>query len=237
MNRIGDSPISKIIVFHFRMLGLWPPEQFSFFYFVYSTLLYLIFSLIYVFCMVINIFFISDVKETMHSLYMTLTCVALLVKSMNFHWYSKDMQNNLKIISNFELKNDEEINLVTNRLRSYKNLWLGYYLMINTTGLAAYISALYTVPRQLPFRAWYPIDWQHDNQQYWIAYTYQVVGMILQANMNICIEIYPGFLMYMAQVKMDILRLRLERSYDLKEQGGRVKYLVDSINLHQHIVK
>ncbi|XP_037041513.1 odorant receptor 94b-like [Bradysia coprophila] len=85
--------------------------------------------------------------------------------------------------------------------------------MINVTGVAAYVSALYTIPRQLPFRAWYPIDWRHDERRYWIVYTYQVVGMIMQANLNICIEIFPGYLMYMARVKMEVLSLRLERNY------------------------
>lgn len=238
MDKIGESAISKILVFHFKILGLWPSETFSLFYFVYSTLLYLIFSIIYVFCMCGNFLFLTDVEETTHSLYMTLTCVALLFKTINFLWRIRDMQNNLKIVNNFELQNADEIDLVADRLRSYRNLWLAYYIMINITGLAAYTSALYTQPRQLPFRAWYPFDWRHSEERYWMAYTYQVVGMIVQANLNISIEIFPGYLIYMARVKMDILSLRLERKYnDLKEQRKSIGYLVDSIKLHQHIVK
>lgn len=238
MNQIGDSAISKILVFHFKMLGLWAPEQFSLFYFIYSTFLYSIFSIIYVLCMLINIFLLTDTKEATHSLCMTLTCVALLFKTMNFHLFNRDIQNNLKIISNFQLQNSEEINLVANRLRKYRNMWLFYYLMINATGLAGYLSVLSAHPRQLPFRAWYPFDWQHDEKSYWIVYTFQVLGMVVQANMNVAIEIFPGFFIYMAQVKMDILSMRLQRRYDdLKERQKSFCYLVDSIKLHQHIVK
>lgn len=238
MKQIGESAISKILIFHFKVLGLWAPEKFSPAYFIYSILLYLIFTVIYVFCMFINFFFLTDVEETTHSLYMTLTCIALLVKTINFHWFNRDMQNNLKTVNNFELQNVDEINLVTNRLRSYKNVWLAYYLMINITGLAAYISAIYTVPRQLPFRAWYPFDWRHDEFKYWITYTYQVVGMIVQANLNISVEIFPGYLIYMARLKMDILSMRLKRKgKSLKEQQKSIGHLVDSIKLHQHIVK
>lgn len=238
MNQIGESTISKILVFHFKMLGLWTPENFSLFYSIYASLLYFIFTIIYVLCMLMNLLFITNVEETTHSLYMTLTCVALFFKTVNFMWYGRDMQNHLKTVDNFELQNKDEIQFVSKRLRSYRNLWLVYYLMINTTGLAAYISALYTTPRQLPFRAWYPFDWRHDEDMYWIAYTYQVVGMIVQANLNICIEIFPGYLMYMAQVKMVILCSRLERNNtDLKEQRNTVDYLIDLVKLHQQIVK
>lgn len=237
MNQIGESTISKVIVFHFKMLGLWSPDKFSILYFVYSVLLHLIFSLIYVSCMLMNIAFITDIKETMHSLNMTLTCVALLFKTMNFMWYSRDMKDNLKIVNDFELQNDDEINLVADRLKSFFKLWLLYYVMINVTGGAAYVGALFTTPRQLPFRAWYPVDWRNDENGYWMAYSYQVLGMIMQANLNICIEIFPGFLMYMARVKMEILSLRLERKYkDVEEQRKSVDNLRDSIKLHQHIV-
>lgn len=238
MKQIGASTISKVIVFHFKMLGLWPPEEFSRFYFIYSTLLYIIFSIIYVFCMFINIFLLTDAKEATHSLYMTLTCVALLFKSINFLWFNQDMQNHLKIVTSFDLQNDAEINLVANRLRSYRNFCLLYYLMINGTCLAAYISALYTEPRQLPFRAWYPFDWHHDEKRYWIAYTYQVMGMVVQGNLNFVIEVFPGYLIYMAHVKIDILSLRLQRNYsNLADQRNSIPYLADSIKIHQHIVK
>lgn len=238
MDQIGDSTISKILVFHFKALGLWTPEKFSPCYFIYSTLLYVIFSLIYVLCMCLNFFFVTDVEETTHSIYMTLTCLALLFKTLNFLWYNGDMQENLKIVNNFKLQNKGEINFVNNRLKLYKNVWIAYYLMINTTGLAAYLSALYTVPRQLPFRAWYPFDWQHDEKLYWIAYTYQVVGMIVQANLNITIEIFPGYLMYMAHLKMEILSLRLEGLHqELNKQVKSVRNLVECIKLHQNIVR
>lgn len=238
MKQIGESTISKVIVFHFQMLGLWPPEKFSRLYCLYSTLLYIVFSVIYVFCMVANIFVLTDAKETMHSLYMTLTCVALLLKSINFLWFNRDMQNDLKIVTNFVLQNFEEINLVANRLRLYRNFCLVYYLMINGTCLAAYISALYTQPRQLPFRAWYPFDWHHDEKRYWIAYTYQVMGMVVQGNLNFAIEVFPGYLIYMAHVKIDILSMRLQRKHNnLMNQRNPIDYLLDSIRLHQHIVK
>lgn len=188
--------------------------------------------------MLLNFFYLTNVEETTHSLYMTLTCFALFFKTINFLWYNRDMQNNLKIVNNFELQNVDEMHLVTNRLRYYRNLWLCYYLMINITGLAAYISALYTQPRQLPFRAWYPFDWRHDEKLYWMAYTYQVLGMIVQANLNISIEIFPGYLIYMAHVKMDILSLRLKRKYENENDKQKsVHYLIDSIKLHQHITK
>lgn len=238
MNQIGESTISKILVFHFKVLGLWSPEKFSIIYLIYSTLLYVIFSLIYVFCMCVNFLFVTNVEETTHSLYMTLTCVALLFKSINFLWFNRDMQDNLKIVNTFELKNDNEIAFVKQRLRFFRNVWLAYYLMINTTGLAGYVSALFTLPRQLPFRAWYPFDWRHDEKLYWAVYTYQVVGMVAQANLNIVIELFPGYLLYMASLKMQILSSRLEgMDHDINDPRKSIVNLVDCIKVHQHIVK
>lgn len=233
MYRIGESTISKITVFHLKLLGLWPPENSSLFYSVYSSLLYVIFSIIYVFCMLMNLLFIRDPKEIIHSLYMTLTCVALLFKTLNFLWYRRDMQNNLKTVYNFELENDAEVSIVSQRSQLYRNFLAIYYFMINGTCIAAFIDAIYRDPWQLPFRAWYPIDWRHDRQKYWIAYTYQSLGMVVQANLNISIEIFPGYLMYMTQTKIDILSMRLQRQGECKPTG----YLVKLIKLHQNIVK
>lgn len=251
---IGKSTISRILVFHLKVLGIWHSGKFSMLYFIYSVILYTLFSFIYVVCMCIsmcmNFLFPTNIRETIHSMYMTLTCVALLCKTTSFLWYNRDMRKNLKITYNFQLKNDDEINFVRNRLKFYWNIWLSVYMMINATIVAAFVSALLTVPRQLPFRAWYPLDWQHDENKYWIAYAYQVVGMVVAANLNIVIEVFPGYLIFMVNVKMEILARRLcgigknlRNSFvkhidsNREEQQKSIKDLVACIKLHQHIVK
>lgn len=249
MVRIGESAISRILVFHLRVLGIWFPEKFSTPYCIYSALLYITCSFIYVVCMCLNFFFLTNLSETTHSIYMTFTCVALLFKTTNFVWKNQHMKNNWKIIRDFQLQNDDEVDFVMNRLRIYWNIWLSVYLMINATIVAAFTTALMATPRQLPFRAYYPIDWRHDDQNYWIAYTYQVVGMVVQANLNIVVEVFPGFLIYMVSVKMDILSKRLRGiGKNLKDSSGKsidsnreeqrksITDLVDCIKLHQHIV-
>lgn len=250
MVQIGESTISKILVFHLRMLGIWLPEKFSTLYSIYSALLYVICSFTYVVCMCANFIFLTNVSETTHSIYMTFTCVALLFKTSNFLWYNRDMKINLKIINDFQLENDDEVDFVRDRLRVYWNIWLSVYLMINATIYAAFTNALIAVPRQLPFRAYYPMDWQHNDRNYWIAYAYQVVGMIVQANLNIVVEVFPGYLIYMVKVKMDILAKRLRGiSKNLKkgsvndidstsvEQRKSITDLIDCIKLHQHITQ
>lgn len=248
MVRIGESTISRILVFHLRMLGIWLPEKFSTLYFVYSALLYIICSFTYVVCMCLNFLFLTTISDTTHSIYMTFTCVALLFKTTNFLWYNRDMKNNCKIINDFQLLNDDEVNFVRQRMRTYWNIWLSVYTMINATIVAAFVSAVISIPKQLPFRAYYPMDWQHNERNYWIVYTYQVVGMVVQANLNIVVEVFPGFLIYMVSVKMDILSKRLRRiGKNLKkssvqhidssraEQRKSIIDLMDCIKLHQHI--
>lgn len=248
MVQIGESSISRILVFHLRVLGIWFPETFSTLYFVYSAVLYTTCSFIYVVCMCLNFFFLTNLSETTHSIYMTFTCVALLFKTTNFLWYNQDMKNNWKIIHDFQLQNDDEVEFVKYRLGIYWKIWLSIYLMINATIVAAFINALMTTPRQLPFRAYYPMDWQHDDQNYWIAYTYQVVGMVVQANLNIVVEVFPGYLIYMVSVKMDILSKRLRGigknlkedfvtniDSNREEQRKSITDLVGCIKLHQHI--
>lgn len=245
--------INRVLVFHLRVLGLWFPEKFSLLYIIYAVLLYIIFSLIYVSCMCANFFFITSetsVSDMTESMLMTLEYVALLFKSVNFFWYNRDMQNNLKIVNTFQLQNDDEVNFVKNRMRVFRNLWFVYYSIINVSASAGYQSTLFRQPRTLPFKAWYPFDWQHNEQSYWIIYAFQVLGMVVQSNMNIIIEIFPSYLMYVDNLKMEILGMRLRgiaknlkgnsiKDIDIKqeEQQKSIDDLVNCIKLHQHIEK
>lgn len=238
MYQIGYSEVSRILAFHFKMLGLWFPKKFSLFYFVYASLLYAIFSVTYVFCMLANLVLSTEMDGAIQSLFMTLTCLALLCKTLNFHWFNRDMQNHLDVISDFELENEGEVDFVAKRVKLYRHVWLSFYLIINITGATAYFAPLFSKERQLPFMAWYPFDWKNNERNYWIAYAYQVIGMIVQANLNVCNDTFPGYLMYMAHVKMDILSLRLQRNYnDPKEKREPVRCLVECIKVHQRISK
>lgn len=46
---------------------------------------------------------------------------------------------------------------------------------------------------------------------YWILYIYQVIGILIEINLIVTIELFPSYLLYMLSIQTEILGMRLER--------------------------
>lgn len=258
---IGPSPISKLLVFIFRISGLWYYPDTTVAYKLYAFLLHFVFSFLYTICFVVNVFFLTDVSDATDSLCITLTVVALLVKVFNFFWYNTLIQRNLEKIQQFQLIDDNEIRLVNSRTKMFSKLMVYYYCICNTTGITTFINAIFVTPPKLPFPGWYPMDWQHNNRDYWLTYFYQTLGMAMEINWNITIELFPCYVMFMISVKMELLGGRMANIKPMKIEmmgdDGRtlmanrqvmdewdeeanqksVRMIADCIKVHQDIMR
>lgn len=233
---IGPSRVSKTLIIFFRILGLWYYPDTTVAYKFYAFTLHFIFSFLYVICYVVNLFFLTNLSEATHSLYITLTVVALFVKTINFYWYNSRIQANLVKIQQFQLNDDDEIELVGRRMKMFMKLMLYYYGVANTTGLTTYINALFATPTQLPFYAWYPVDWKHNSRDYWIAYSYQTIGMIMEVNLNITIESFPCFVMFMISVQMELLGRRLENMKFIETKCNKLNDVGDMTERKNYVI-
>lgn len=251
MTGINTDKVTNIQLFCFRVLGLWPRADSGYLYSIYGISFLFIFSLAYTVFMVINLFVLDDMSQMTDTLYMSLTEVALFVKIVNFFMRSKAMQTMLSTVHNFQLACAEEEQLVRKRLTFFLGVSIYYYSCANSAIVTSVAVALTTKEIRLPFNGWYPLDWKQGNANYWLVFVYQTVGMIVTANANITIELFPMILMYMASVKVEILGLRMCRigwderptiqTPDNSETADRVAWmkarseLIASIDIYKHI--
>lgn len=252
MKIVGERKLSKVFVFYFYILGLWSKFQdktvASTLYYIYSYTMHFTLSFCYTGFMVVGLFLISDVNEVTLALCVTFTCVAYVGKIFNFYWHNTGMKQCLKIVSDFVLENEYESEFLESRMDPFQKLALFYYIVPNLCGITAYFKPVFAAKTELPFLGWYPLDWRNISLHYWLTYVYQVIGILIEINLNVTMELFPSYLMYMLSIQMEILGMRLEKvsastcitpvlvediSLNNKGQQEIVQKMVDYLKLHQ----
>lgn len=250
-----DTNLSGMILFILHMFGLWhySKSKTSFnSYTFYSYALHFTFSLMYLMCMVLNFIYIDSIINATDALFPTLTVLAYCLKVVNFHLNADGMQSIFNDTMKFELKNDNEINLTNEKLRSVYRLSVCFIVAAHLTIILAFVRVLFTDPPELPLPCWYPLDWQNISLHYWIVYAYQMIGAFIILNVNATLDLYSIFLMAVIDKQMEILGDRLANitlRYDTTahttmdpdsnsaEHARITAELIDCIKVHQNLIR
>lgn len=210
--KIGETVSSRVMVWVLNKVGIWPPAG-SIAYKIVSIIFHLIFAYGYTMFLCLNLLFLADIDDLTDSLYMSMTCLALCGKLTNFRYFMPKIQDSLEQIKRFRLISQSEEDFMRAKVRFFDTILFGYYFVSNTAGFAAYTYVLFdngAGGRVLPFHAWYPIDWRQSARNYWLLYAYQVGGMMCLCNLNITMDLYPSYVMYMISLKLEVLGKRLQ---------------------------
>lgn len=256
-SKLNPTKITNVILFYLRFCGLWKPAASAasiihIVYAVYGISFLMTFSGIYTLCMCINLFFIPDLKELTVASYMSLTEFALLVKAILFYLLNRKLQKLFGTLNEFVLDSDEERALVQERLQFFFKIMVFYYAVSNGGVLITEFGSAFSPVPRLPYSGWYPyLDWKHSRRDYWIVFTYQSLGMSSTCNMNVTVDSFACFFMYMISVEMELLGMRLrgmghkdippagaEAMTSMEGGGGRYLYqLIDQIKLHENMLE
>lgn len=234
---LGTSRGVEKLKFLFKLCGLWPSEfsgWFSMFYNCYSITIIVTFLFLYDLSLIVYIFFLEDVQEATNNLCMSLTLVTLFGKVLNFKTFLRRIQNLLQMSEEFPLENDQEILLVNQRISFFDKLILFLFISANIAGSSIYIGTLMSEEVRLPFLGWYPFDWKNNYTAYVMLYIYQVIGMVIQCNLNVGMDLFSAYLMHVASTKLEILAVRLEKLCKFKEQG-QLNLYIDNKTEAEHI--
>lgn len=202
----------------------------------------------YLVCMILNFINIDTISNATDALFPTLTVAAHCLKVVNFYLNADGMQKIFEDIMKFQFKNDNEIRLTNERLRTLYKLSVCFLTTAHVTIILAFIRVLFIYDSpELPLQSWYPIDWKNVNSYYWIAYAYQMIGAIIILNVNGTLDLYSVFLMAIICKHIEILGDRLSTitvQYDEKtmypssaEQERISEELVDCIKVHQNLIR
>lgn len=247
-----NTKLSSVILFILHIFGLWRNSNTAStslkLYKLYSYTIHFIFSLMYLMCMILNFINIDSIINATDALFPTLTVVAYCLKVVNFYVNADEMQKIFEDIMKFQFKNDNEIQLTNERLRSLYKLSVCFLTTAHVTIMLAFIRVLFIYDSpELPLQSWYPIDWKNVNLYYWIAYAYQMIGAILILNVNATLDLYSVFLMAIICKHIEIIGGRLANitvQYEkrtkypnLAEQERINEELIDCIKVHQNLIR
>lgn len=248
--KVGETIISRLVVWVYYLFGQWPNDNPSLLYHIYSFILHFVFVFLYLICMLINLIFITDVNDTTHSLYVTLTELAFFLKVMNFFYFNRGMKECMSTVTDFDLKSAEEFQWIQKRMHYFNWLTYAYYIIPNICAITASMRPLFIEQRDIPFRGWYPLDWENNDSSYALVYAYQVIGIMIEVNLNVTLDVYPNYLMHMISIQMEILGKRLTLLGSLSDnkvirridpsdayQMKGSTDLIDCVKTHQKIMR
>lgn len=224
--------------------GLWKPFDKSkirmISYCTYAIVFLFFFPALYAFCMVCNIFLLTDISELSNRLFMSLTEATLMIKAVNFFMKNNEWQRIYNDIGEFQLKTAKEQETVTYRTRILRNLDYVYFSLANGSLFFTSLTPVVQGTFGLIYSGWYPgFDWENNDRDYWIVYGYQAIGILITANMNLIIDTFYCLMMLMISAHLSILGERMRaivvRDDDINGIHHARMELIEQIHTHRRI--
>lgn len=144
-------PIQGIILF-LKICGLWPNHNKHYVvYMIYAVIFQFTFTFCYVVFKFIIFFYLTEVHLITKTVFLWLGEAAFVIKVFNFHYHSKEMQQLLVVIKEFQIKNEMENDLFKKRQLMFNKIATCY---VGCAGVAVFfslVSPLFSSERTLPF--------------------------------------------------------------------------------------
>ncbi len=243
MITIGESLADKYITTVYHIAGLWFHAKPSLLYRIHSFILLFILMFSWVFCLDIGLAVSDNLANATKALCTTLPVTVFYAKAINLYVNNAMIQSCLKRVHNFSLDNIDEKEFANNQLRVFFKFTVFYALICNLTITFVCWRVVALVEPEQPFTAWYPLDWQHNNQDFWIMQSIQFYGMLIAVNINLTCELFPCFFLTMIGCQLEILGMRLQKlnneySEDGKKKSKIIEKSIDEhVRTHNHIMK
>lgn len=243
MFEIGESSADKYITTVYYVTGLWFHTKPSIPYRIHSFVLLFILLLSWVICLDIGFVLSDTLPKATHALCSSLPVSVFFLKAMNLYVNNKEIRNCLARVHNFRLLDSDEKQFANNQLSVFFKFTVFFVLICNLTITFVCWRVMLIKEPELPFTAWYPLDWQHNNRHFWIVHSIQFYGMFVAVNINLTCELLPCFFLTVIGCQLEILGMRLqklnsERSIEGKKNSKIIEKLMDEhVQTHYYIMK
>lgn len=232
----------------FYILGIWPKQEASIYYWIYGIVMVLIFFILLTMAMIIQLIGFTEMSNLTESMFMTLTEFSLMTKILNLYIHLRSIQQLLRSVEEFRLETVAEREYFNKRLKLIFFLLMIDFSITNLAHVLAIMKVLLDSSRNLTFPLWCPFDWKNNSQNYWLVSTYQLFAMGITSNTHVAIQWYTTFIFCMISTKTEILSMRLQnigysfdnetKSVDTEDKRIEIKKsLRDCIELHHRILR
>lgn len=205
----------------FTLTGLWLPAQPSIIHKIYVLLIQIIFFNGYTAFKCMYVFELKTVGEASILTFVCLTEVALILKLFNFLAKNALVRENQRLIREFRFQNQTELEYFDAKLKTFRIISRAFFILTFATDFFSYIVPFFQNNEPtLPYLSWYPWDWRHNRSTYWKIYAYQIIGMLVQSNTLVAMELYCVYFLMVLGAYLTILCNRLNAiGYDGENSG------------------
>lgn len=207
-------PIHSVIL-AFKVCGLWPTKyRFRNVYLVYGFIFQFAFTFAFCGFKLLNFVFQTNMDQVTVIIFETLAEISLWVRVINFVTNFESMLECLNVVKSLTCQDDEELRFYKKQYALFTKI-LRFYLGCASFACIFSLSApFFTEKTILAYPAWYPLDWQNNRMHFWIAYTYQFVGILFLAHTLVLLESYHIYMLIALAAQLDILAQRLRDTGD-----------------------
>lgn len=203
-------PIHTVIL-AFKICGIWPINyRFRKLYLVYGFLFQFVFTFAFCGFKLLNFYFKTNMDLVTVIIFETVAEISCWVRVINFVGCFDRILDCLNVIKSFKFRNEEELSFYKIRLRLFTHVMRFYLGCASFACFFSLFAPFLSDKPILPYPVWYPLDWQNNVTHYWIAYTYQFVGIMFLAHTLVMLETYHIFLLVTMGAHVDILAKRLQ---------------------------
>lgn len=222
-----------------KIFGIWPSEVstkfLSILYNFYGLMIVIIVCIMYDLTLILNMPHVENKQEATENFCVNLTFLAFFGKFINFKIFVRQIQRALHHADDFTLENDQEILFAGRKMQFFKTLCTNFYVAVNVCLCLSFIGPFVVQKVTLPVAAWFPFDWRSNPTTYAWLYIYQVFNQLVQANVNISLDLFMAYLMHVASIKLGVIGLRLEKLNAVQRSEIADKELTKCITCYQRI--
>lgn len=226
----------------FTLVGLWKPYEkskiYRILYDIFGGTFLSIFVILYAFFMFANLLLLDDIQDLTNRMFMSLTEVALTGKVINMFVNNRNCQRMRAILLSFPIESRAEEEILKTPGSPFEIMVLMYLVMSNGSIHAGNLMAALSSEYKLAYSGWYPgFDWENNDRDYWIVYSYQYLGIFITCHLNMSIDVYYCFVMHMIGIEIDVFGNRLctiQRNEGTTSETMKMN-LVHHYKTHQHI--
>lgn len=229
--------ILKQALLPFQIFGLWTPKSGSILIYRLRGIAFLIFTNSVTFFILVHLFMLEDYSQLSSALWGILPAVCQCIKCVYIFSYNSELQQLIDPIRQFQLKSIEESLLVKNRMSLIYKFAVSFIVTsVGGSSLKEWTAPMNTEPT-LPYYAWLPFwDWKNSRRDYWLAWSYQTIGINAIVIMILSTEILFGFMLYVVSIQLEIIGNRLRNiGHSLGEMTNAdeaTKTLLHCIKIH-----
>ncbi|KAG4070904.1 hypothetical protein HA402_011130 [Bradysia odoriphaga] len=202
-------PIHTVITV-FKICGIWPINyRFRKLYLLYGFFFQFAFTFAFCGFKLLNFYFKTNMDLITVIIFESLAEISLWVRVINFVTNFDRILHCLNVVKSFKCRDEEELNFYRERLGMFKKVMRFYVGCASFACFFSLVAPFFSDKPMLAYPAWYPLDWQNNTTHFWIAYTYQFVGILFLAHTLVLLEAFHIYLLITIGGQLDILAQRL----------------------------